>query len=112
MRDECRKDVKITKMNSILIIYTGGTIGMVRDEATGALKSFNFDSLLSEIPEIRKFKAKIETITFEEPLDSSNMQPKNWVKISEIIYNNYNRDRKSTRLNSSHTDISRMPSSA
>ncbi|PJA09706.1 MAG: L-asparaginase 1, partial [Flavobacteriales bacterium CG_4_10_14_0_2_um_filter_32_8] len=48
-------------MNSILIIYTGGTIGMVHDEETGALKTFNFASLLDEIPEIKKFKSTIET---------------------------------------------------
>ena len=77
-------------MNSILIIYTGGTIGMVRDKETNALQSFEFDSLLSEIPEIKKFKTKIETISFEEPIDSSNMQPENWMQIAQIIYDNYN----------------------
>ena len=76
-------------MNSILIIYTGGTIGMVRDEETGALKSFDFDSLMNEIPEIKKFKTKIEAISFEPPIDSSNMQPDNWIQIAEIIYDNY-----------------------
>jgi len=79
------------KMNSILIIYTGGTIGMIRDEETGSLKSFNFNSLLSEIPEIKKFKAEIKTISFKNPLDSSNMQPENWLQIAEIIYNNYDK---------------------
>jgi L-asparaginase len=77
-------------MNSILIIYTGGTIGMVRDEETGALKSFDFDSLINEIPEIKKFKTNIESISFGEPIDSSNMHPKNWLQIAQIIYDNYN----------------------
>lgn len=77
-------------MNSILIIYTGGTIGMVRDKETNALQSFEFDSLLSEIPEIKKFKTKIDTISFEEPIDSSNMQPENWMQIAQIIFDNYN----------------------
>ena len=78
-------------MNSILIIYTGGTIGMVRDEATKTLISFDFDSLLNEIPEIKKFKTKIDTISFEEPIDSSNMQPENWVQTAKIIYDSYSK---------------------
>jgi L-asparaginase len=77
-------------MNSILIIYTGGTIGMVRDEDSGALKSFNFDALMQELPEIKKLKAKIETFSFEEPIDSSNMQPDDWMSIAQTIYDNYN----------------------
>lgn len=76
-------------MNSILIIYTGGTIGMVRDEESNALKSFEFDSLMNEIPEIKKIKTNIETISFAEPIDSSNMQPKNWLTIAQMIYENY-----------------------
>jgi len=62
---------------------------MVRDEATNALVSFNFDSLLSEIPELKKLKTNIETLSFEEPIDSSNMQPENWMQIAQIIYDNY-----------------------
>ncbi len=76
-------------MGSILIIYTGGTIGMVRDEETGALKTFNFDALMQELPEIKKLKANIETYSFEEPIDSSNMQPDNWMSIAQTIYDNY-----------------------
>ena len=78
-------------MNSILIIYTGGTIGMVRDEATGTLKAFEFDSLMNEIPEIKKIKTNIETISLYEPIDSSNMQPENWLTIAKIIFDNYNK---------------------
>ncbi|MGB0887679.1 MAG: asparaginase [Vicingaceae bacterium] len=76
-------------MNSILIIYTGGTIGMVRDEKSGALKAFNFDSLINEIPEIKKLKCKIEAKSFNEPIDSSNMQPSDWLTIAQIIFDNY-----------------------
>jgi len=64
---------------------------MVRDEETGALKSFDFDSLLNEIPEIKKFKTKIEAVSFDEPIDSSNMQPENWLTIAQIIFDNYNK---------------------
>jgi L-asparaginase len=77
------------KMSSILIIYTGGTIGMVRDEETGALKTFNFDALMQELPEIKKFKSNIESISFDDPIDSSNMQPEDWMKMAQTIYDNY-----------------------
>ena len=76
-------------MNSILIIYTGGTIGMVRDEETNALKAFDFNSLMNEIPEIKKIKTNIETISFDKPIDSSNMQPENWIQIAQIVFDNY-----------------------
>lgn len=76
-------------MSSILIIYTGGTIGMVKDEKTGMLKSFDFDSLLKEIPEIKKFAHHINIKSFETPIDSSNIKLSDWVKLVEIIYNNY-----------------------
>jgi L-asparaginase len=78
-------------MNSVLIIYTGGTIGMVRNEETGALKAFDFDALINEIPEIKKLKCKIEATSFDEPIDSSNMEPSNWLDIAQIIFDNYDR---------------------
>ena len=64
---------------------------MVRDEETGTLKAFDFDSLMNEIPEIKKIKTNIETISFEEPIDSSNMQPENWLTIAKIIFDNYDK---------------------
>jgi len=78
-------------MNSVLIIYTGGTIGMVRNEESGALKAFDFDALINEIPEIKKLKCKIEATSFDEPIDSSNMQPKDWLNIAQIIFDNYSK---------------------
>ena len=77
-------------MNSILIIYTGGTIGMVQDKITGALVSFNFDALLHEIPELKKINATINTISFEHPIDSSDINPQHWIKLCKIIEENYN----------------------
>jgi L-asparaginase len=75
---------------SILLIYTGGTIGMMKDFETGALKAFNFKKLLQKIPEIKQLDCSIETISFEKPIDSSNMNPEKWVQIASIIENNYN----------------------
>lgn len=80
---------KMTKKPNILLIYTGGTIGMVKDYKTGALRSFDFDKLLKHIPEINHLKCSISSISLEEPIDSSNMNTGNWVVISEIIEDNY-----------------------
>jgi L-asparaginase len=74
---------------SILLIYTGGTIGMMKDFETGALKAFNFKKLLQKIPEIKQLDCAIETISFEKPIDSSNMNPEKWVQIATIIEENY-----------------------
>jgi L-asparaginase len=73
----------------ILLIYTGGTIGMMKDFETGALKAFNFSKLLQKIPEIKQLDCEIETISFDNPIDSSNMNPENWIKIAIIIEDNY-----------------------
>jgi L-asparaginase len=73
----------------ILLIYTGGTIGMMKDFETGALKAFNFSKLLQRIPELKQLECAIETISFEIPMDSSNMKIEDWVKMAEIIKDNY-----------------------
>lgn len=79
-----------TKPN-ILLIYTGGTIGMMKDFETGALKAFNFKKLLQKIPEIKQLDCTIETISFEKPIDSSNMNPEKWVNMASIIEENYSK---------------------
>lgn len=75
--------------SKILLLYTGGTIGMVKDFETGALKAFNFTKLLQKIPELKLLDCSIETISFEKPIDSSNMNPEKWVQIATIIEENY-----------------------
>jgi L-asparaginase len=79
-------------MNSkpkILLIYTGGTIGMRKDFETGALKAFNFSKLLHSIPELKLLDCEIETFSFENPIDSSNMNPENWAEMARTIEINY-----------------------
>ena len=73
----------------ILLIYTGGTIGMKKDFATGALKAFNFSKLLQRIPELKLLDCEIESISFENPIDSSNMNPEKWVQLATMIEDNY-----------------------
>ena len=75
----------------ILLIYTGGTIGMKKDFESGALQAFDFSKLLQKIPELRLLACTIETISFEKPIDSSNMNPEKWVEIAQIIEENYSR---------------------
>ena len=74
---------------TILLIYTGGTIGMAKDSKSGALKAFDFNKLLKRIPELKLLDCDIQTYSFENPLDSSNMNPKHWVMISDLIAQNY-----------------------
>lgn len=79
----------MTTETSILIIYTGGTIGMVKDVDTGALKPFNFDNVYEALPILRKFRYQIDSISFDPLIDSSDMHPKNWVKLAHLIRDNY-----------------------
>ncbi len=73
----------------ILLVYTGGTIGMVRDKEKNTLVPFNFDGLLKAIPELKSEELDLENISIKNPIDSSNMHPNIWVEIAEIIENNY-----------------------
>lgn len=74
----------------ILLIYTGGTIGMTKDPETGTLRAFNFDNLREKIPELKLLDCSIESISFDNPLDSSEMNPTYWIQLSELIEDNYN----------------------
>ncbi|MDR1897452.1 MAG: asparaginase [Prevotellaceae bacterium] len=74
---------------SVLLIYTGGTIGMTEDLNTGALKSFDFDYLKGHVPELNRLKFNIDNIQFRHPIDSSDMGPDEWKTIVRIIENNY-----------------------
>lgn len=74
---------------NILLLYTGGTIGMIKDFETGALRNFNFAELLNHIPELKLLDCKISTISFQDPIDSSNMDPAAWIEIAQIIEKNY-----------------------
>lgn len=76
---------------AILLIYTGGTIGMVKDFKTGALRAFNFNQLVERIPELHLLDCAIETYSFDVPIDSSDMQPDLWVQMASIVEDNYDR---------------------
>lgn len=73
----------------VLLIYTGGTVGMVQDEKTGVLKPFSLESIIDYIPELSRFGFRIDGYTFEPPIDSSNMKPEIWIQLADIIGKNY-----------------------
>lgn len=77
------------RKTSILLIYTGGTIGMVQNAKTGALESFNFEHLMQQIPEIELFNLNIAAVSFAPPIDSSDMTPAHWQELAKIISDNY-----------------------
>ena len=74
---------------SVLLIYTGGTIGMIENPSNGALEAFDFDYIEQHVPEIKRFGFCINTISFHPVIDSSDMGPECWVKIVEIIKRHY-----------------------
>jgi len=76
-------------MSQILIIYTGGTIGMMTDPLTKVLKPINFEQIMDNVPELEKLNCKIKVHSFEEIIDSSNMNPQIWSEIAGLIEANY-----------------------
>ncbi len=74
---------------NILLIYTGGTIGMIKNFETGALMSFDFNKLLQNIPELKQLDCTIDTFSFEKPIDSSDMDVDRWKELGNIINDNY-----------------------
>lgn len=75
--------------SSLLMIYTGGTIGMKQDATDQTLKPFDFGQILNEVPEIRKFAFKIDTYTFDPLIDSSDVEPTLWVNLAQLIRDRY-----------------------
>lgn len=73
----------------VLIIYTGGTIGMEKDYATGSLKPFDFDFIFDKLPEIKLLECETFIHSFLPPLDSSDIGPEDWISIAKVIEENY-----------------------
>jgi L-asparaginase len=73
----------------VLIIYTGGTIGMVRNHISGGLVAFDFNHLFEQIPELRRLDVELTSISFEKPIDSSEIHPVVWRALASLIQENY-----------------------
>lgn len=78
-------------MKSILLVYTGGTIGMVADPHTGSLIPFEFDRLLELVPELSRFEIDIQAQSVSRPIDSSDMAPSDWVELAKWVADHYDR---------------------
>lgn len=78
-------------MKRILLIYTGGTIGMKQDIGSGVLKPFDFNQITLEVPELRELGYVIDNVSFDPIIDSSDIRPSLWVDLCRIIETNYDR---------------------
>ncbi|MGZ3751087.1 MAG: asparaginase [Mucilaginibacter sp.] len=76
-------------MSQILIIYTGGTIGMMSDPKTKVLRPINFEQIMENVPELEKLNCKIMVHSFAQIIDSSNMNPDIWSELAHLIKDNY-----------------------
>ncbi len=81
--------MKGKKDSSVLIIYTGGTIGMVHDPSTGSLVPINFNHITGHVPELANFGIDLQSVSFNPVKDSSNIDPDIWIKMAETIEDNY-----------------------
>lgn len=77
--------------SKVLLIYTGGTIGMMQDVKSGQLKPFDFKHLTDQIPELKKFDVVLSAVSFGKPIDSSDMQPEVWIELAKLIGENYSK---------------------
>lgn len=75
--------------SSILLIYTGGTIGMKTDPLSGVLRPFDFNDIYTEFPSLRTLNVDIEVYNSLKPIDSSNVTPDDWIRLARIIRENY-----------------------
>ncbi|RVT98359.1 asparaginase [Mucilaginibacter limnophilus] len=76
-------------MSQILIIYTGGTIGMMSDPTTKVLRPINFEQIMDNVPELERLNCKIKVHSFDTIIDSSNMSPAIWSELARLVQVNY-----------------------
>src|SRR4051812_35588826 len=81
----------LKRMKKILIIYTGGTIGMIHDAKKGTLKPFDYRKIIEQLPELKRLKCGIDVQTFKKPIDSSNVKPAFWAELAKKIEKNYSK---------------------
>ncbi|MBO7545000.1 MAG: asparaginase [Bacteroidales bacterium] len=79
----------IGRKASILLVYTGGTIGMKQDPEKGTLVPFDFSQILDQVPELGKFAIRIDSVAFDPLIDSSDIEPSMWVRLADLILGHY-----------------------
>jgi len=75
----------VNDMKSILVIYTGGTIGMVRDKVSGALVPLDFSQVSRHVPELAHAGIRVEAVSFDAPIDSSDVSPRHWRSLATTV---------------------------
>ncbi len=81
--------MNLEQNTSLLVVYTGGTIGMMQNPLTGALTPFNFDDIYDQLPVLKNFGYQIDFHSFDPLVDSSNMKPEFWIKLADLIEKHY-----------------------
>ncbi len=81
--------INVPEPASVLIIYTGGTIGMTLDPKTGSYKAFGIEQLIKGIPALNHINIKLNIISFDPPVDSADLKPDTWIKLAETLKSNY-----------------------
>ncbi len=76
-------------MTNVLIIYTGGTIGMINDPKSGVLVPFNFEQITDHVPELKRLKYQFKVHSFDPLIDSSNMSPEVYKELAQLIKKEY-----------------------
>lgn len=76
--------------NKLLLIYTGGTIGMIQDPETGSLQPFELSKIYEDTPLLKRIDCEIDSYSFDPLIDSSNMRPELWVQLANVIEERYN----------------------
>ena len=79
----------MTERRRVLIIYTGGTIGMMADPRSGALRPMDLEHLEEHVPELERIAVQLDAVSFEQPIDSSDMKPADWIRIAQLIREHY-----------------------
>jgi L-asparaginase len=80
---------KKNRSASVLMIYTGGTLGMVYDTKSKSLVPFDFDQILVNVPELKRLEFELTILTLPKPIDSSNIKPETWIELAAIIRDNF-----------------------
>jgi L-asparaginase len=73
----------------VLLLYTGGTIGMVYDETGKHLIPFDFEQIIAKVPELQQFNIMLTVLSLNEPIDSSNISIDHWLELAHIIEEHY-----------------------
>ena len=75
--------------SKVLIVYTGGTIGMIKDPTTDELSNVDFNLISDRVPEINRLNIDIHSVSFDEPVDSSDIGVDHWKRIAQTVFENY-----------------------